>query len=158
MSRNKGNNRYNRKRCMVVICNIIAHSDMSLEDICKSKPYFPAPSAVVRWVSEGGALSEWYALAKDRQADYVAHQIVSIADSEDNPNKARNMIDARKWLASKLNPRKYGDKIELNGSLEMVQNDPASLETALALSALLNGIAKRAGIELLPPPAIEHKP
>jgi hypothetical protein len=124
--------------------------------ICDSKKYLPTPKTVHKWLQEGPALCEMYAHAKQRQADFMAHQIVDIADTEKDAKKAKNRIEARMWYASKLNPRKYGDKIELNGSLEVVQNDPASLETALALSALLNGIADRIGIA--PKPVIEHKP
>jgi hypothetical protein len=145
---------YNRLRCMTVICEKIAHSDMSLEAICKSKRYLPKPSTVISWVMETSSLAELYAYANERQADFLAKQIIAIADTEKNPNIARNRIDARKWAASKLNPKKYGDKLELNGSLESVSRDPASLETALALSALLEQIQQRAAIDVTPPPQL----
>ena len=149
--------KYNPIRCMTVICEKIAHSDLSLEKICSSKKYLPSPPTVIRWILETPSLAEQYAYANERQADYLAKQIIEIADTEKNPNIARNRIDARKWAASKLNPRKYGDKLELNGTLETLGRDPASMETALAIAALLDQIGQRAAIDVTPMPG-DKKP
>ena len=69
-------------------------------------------------------LREKYARAREEQADYLADEIVQIADETDDPHKARLQIDARKWTASKLRPKRYGDKIdhsvEVSGSVEVV--------------------------------------
>jgi hypothetical protein len=67
-----------------------------------------------------------YARAKERQQDYYAEQIIEIADeaskdiaidSEGKPyidgfavQRAKLMIDTRKWTMGKLALRKYGDK------------------------------------------------
>ena len=62
-----------------------------------------------------------YARARERQADFMAAQTVDIADDTSKDNsfagsvavaRSRLRIDARKWLASKLAPKKYGDKID----------------------------------------------
>jgi hypothetical protein len=52
-----------------------------------------------------------YARARQIQADYFADQTVEIADSETDNNRARNRMDARRWHASKIAPRKYGDRV-----------------------------------------------
>ena len=52
--------------------------------------------------------------ALDIRADHLADEIVQIADTELDPQKARNMITSRTWLASKLKPRSYGERLELN--------------------------------------------
>lgn len=56
--------------------------------------------------------------------NFQAEEIVIIADSCTDPHKARLQIDARKWYASKLAPKKYGDKLDLNanhtGTIEIV--------------------------------------
>ena len=76
--------------------------------------------------------SERYARARERQADFLAAQVVEIADTVregkkvrisqkdgtteehgDMVDRSRLMMDARKWLASKLAPKKYGDKLQL---------------------------------------------
>jgi hypothetical protein len=62
-----------------------------------------------------------YAYAEKYQADKLADEIIYIADNEDNYGKARNQIDARKWLAGKRAPKKYGDRIDVNveGSIDL---------------------------------------
>lgn len=52
---------------------------------------------------------------------------------------ARLEIDARKWLASKLLPKRYGDKLELDGGLSLKHDESALLNQANALLAKLNG-------------------
>ena len=85
-----------------------------------------------------------YARARDQQAATYADDIVNIADTEQDPNKARVRIDARKWHASKLAPKKYGEKLELAG-------DPANplmvvTEVGRALDAKLDRlIGRKAG-------------
>jgi hypothetical protein len=54
------------------------------------------------------------ARAEKIRADTIADEILHIADTQDNPLKARNQIDARKWLASVYNRTKYGEQIDLS--------------------------------------------
>lgn len=94
---------------------------------------------VIRLVSEGKPLVEalqaaglsqqqfHYALSKERElsvqyiraqeirADIMADEVTSIADNPDiDPVRARNMIEARKWRTKTLNPKTYGERIDLN--------------------------------------------
>jgi len=55
-----------------------------------------------------------YARAMEARADLLADQVIEIADTENDSSKARNQIDARKWAAAKFNPKKYGERIDLN--------------------------------------------
>lgn len=52
---------------------------------------------------------------------------------------ARLEIDARKWLASKLLPKRYGDKLELDGGLTVKHDESALLNQANALLAKMGG-------------------
>jgi hypothetical protein len=56
------------------------------------------------------------ARAREERADLLAKEILEIADAPCKDavevQHARNRIDTRKWLASKLAPRKYGDRVE----------------------------------------------
>ncbi len=85
----------------------------SLRAICADKK-LPALSTVQRWLAapENEVFRTRYAQAREQQADYFADQIVEISDTEDNPQKARIRIDARKWKAAKMRPRVYGDKVQ----------------------------------------------
>lgn len=55
-----------------------------------------------------------YARAVELRADLLADEALTIADTEDDAAKARNQIQVRQWLASKLYARRYGDRIDLN--------------------------------------------
>lgn len=75
-----------------------------------------------------------YARAKEESADAMAEEMLDIADDGTNDWMARSeqrgggyelngehiqrsrvRIDTRKWLASKLKPKKYGEKVEHTG-------------------------------------------
>lgn len=85
----------------------------SLRKICAMEG-MPGTSTVFRWLDQYPDFRELYARAREVQADVLADEILEIADSDLDPNRARVMIDARKWLAGKLRPKKYGDRVELD--------------------------------------------
>ena len=95
-----------------LICDRIASGE-SLRMICM-EPGMPAASSVYLWLSSKPGFSDKYAHARAAQADVYAQEIVDIADMCEDPAKARLQMDARKWAASKLAPKKYGDKLDLN--------------------------------------------
>lgn len=56
-----------------------------------------------------------YARARELQADVLVEEAIAAADNADiDPSRARNMIDIRRWAASKYNQRVYGDRVDLN--------------------------------------------
>jgi len=55
-----------------------------------------------------------YARATELRADLLADEALHIADTQDDAAKARNQIQVRQWLASKLYAKRYGDRIDLN--------------------------------------------
>lgn len=61
-------------------------------------------------------LAQRYARARELNADILVDEALTIADSDIDPNLARNRIDIRKWIASKHRPKIYGDRIDLNVS------------------------------------------
>lgn len=89
---------------------------MSLAQIGRL-PGMPSAKSIRGWIirfpEEEGLL---YARARDLQAEHLAQEIVEIADSDTDPQRARNRIDARKWVAAKLSPRRYGDRVEVEHS------------------------------------------
>ncbi len=121
------------------ICDLIA-SGKSLRAICKVEP-FPDKSTVFRWLGENTKFRDQYARARDSQADYMAEEILEIADDgtndygfkegedaagasakpvflAENVQRSKLRVDSRKWLMSKLAPKKYGDfqRTELTGA------------------------------------------
>ena len=61
-----------------------------------------------------------YLAAKRAQAQFQAEKIVDIADRVEagtlDPASARISSDNRKWVASKLDPSNYGDRLEVNAT------------------------------------------
>ena len=105
---------------------------MSLRQILKADTtgVLPAQSTVYDWLLRYPDFAEQYARAREEQADTNADEILEIADErppEFKDDKGRvyldqtfiqwqkNRIDARKWTAMKLKPKKYGDKLGLHG-------------------------------------------
>lgn len=113
------------------ICNEITEG-RSLRSICQEEG-MPSVGTFLRWVSEDSVLSEQYARARDIQMDYYADDINQIADdvkpSAEEVQKAKLRIDTRKWTASKLKPKKYGDKLqtEHTGEISIVRLDEDDL-------------------------------
>jgi len=70
--------------------------------------------AFYRMIEEIPLLDQEYMRAQRAQSEIQVSEIKEIADTEPDPNRARVMIDARKWYASKMTPHKYGDRIDLN--------------------------------------------
>ena len=73
----------------------------------------PAESTIYLWLLDNPEFSEKYARAREIQAEVYADEIIHISD-EVKPDaaevaKARLQTDNRKWIASKLRPKKYGD-------------------------------------------------
>jgi hypothetical protein len=97
------------------ICDIISTSSMGINKICEAyaDSDLPKDAATVRkWRLQNPEFAIKYARAKLSQADIFAEECIEIADNStpENVNKDRLRIDTRKWLASKLLPKQYGDR------------------------------------------------
>lgn len=90
----------------------------SLRAICR-RDGMPSISTVMRWLIEDPAWQEQYARARVAGDDAMAEDIQDIADSRDyDANDKRVMIDARKWLLGKRQPKKYGEKMLMGSDPE----------------------------------------
>lgn len=68
--------------------------------------------AILERVENDPSFANQYTRAMERRAEQLADDIVAIADDDKlDPNDKRIRVDARKWVASKLKPKKYGDRI-----------------------------------------------
>jgi hypothetical protein len=119
-----------KKSAMEDICEKIATSSLGLSRIIKQgqadNPDYPGYSTVRMWIATDDEIKAMYHQSKMDQADYMADEMLDIADDGRNdwmetngvsvPNKecvqrSRVRIDTRKWLASKLKPKIYGEKL-----------------------------------------------
>lgn len=91
------------------ICEWLANKK-SLKAFCRQKGK-PAIGTVCRWLAQYQEFQDQYAKAKEAQAEAFADEMVAIADDakKDGVKKATLQIDARKWVVSRLLPKKYGD-------------------------------------------------
>lgn len=100
------------------ICSHIADGG-SLSKFC-SETGRPSITSVFRWLADNEDFSDRYARARRSSADKLADEIVAISDDPKlDPNDKRVRVDARKWVAAKLKPQTYGDKLDLNHSGEV---------------------------------------
>ena len=96
------------------ICSRLADGE-SLRKICRDDA-MPEGRTVWKWLRKHEEFVQQYARAKEEAADSLAEDIQNIADKtlsgDYEPQASRVAIDAYKWTASKLKPKKYGDKID----------------------------------------------
>lgn len=123
------------------VCVEIAKGD-SLRKICDAAD-MPAIETIRVWLIDDGEFSAQYARAREEQADFYADEIIDIADAAKDANLARLQIDARKWKASKLVPKKYGDKVDVNhsGAIEHLNDEQLESRLAILLGKAGVGIA-----------------
>ncbi len=133
----------NQKKQFNMVCERIAGGE-SLRTICKDKD-MPTARGVLKWLNADGndAAVQQYARAREEQADFYADEIVTIADTEPDAAIARVRIDARKWVASKLRPKRYGDKLALGGAEDLPAIRQEVQERADSFTSALAGMVSR---------------
>lgn len=120
------------------ICKRLAAGE-SLRSICRDDK-MPSEATVRRWALEDmRGFSAQYTQARDLGLDTIADEILDIADTPvvgirtkttkdgeetvegDMIEHRRLQVDARKWYLSKLAPKRYGDKQDINvtGQLDL---------------------------------------
>ncbi len=132
------------------ICALLADGK-SLKKICEMDN-MPSKATVFNWLAKNEAFLDNYTRAREAQADTLADEICDIADdgtndylSDENGRKVVNQeviarsrlrVEARKWIASKLKPKKYGDRVLTeNQALDKdgKPTDPAIQEVRITL-------------------------
>jgi hypothetical protein len=94
------------------ICSQLAEGK-SLIKVCEDAR-FPSDATIRSWaLDDKEGFSSQYTRAREIGYLVKADEITEIADTETDAAKAKNRIDARKWMLSKMLPKIYGDKLEL---------------------------------------------
>lgn len=111
----------------VAICNYVASSTDGMRKMCRNNENFPCADTLMQWRLNYPDFSARYAQSKLIQADLFAEEIIDIIDDcetiSDNIMKARAQVDTRKWLASKLLPKAYGEKVQNETTIVMKHED-----------------------------------
>jgi hypothetical protein len=121
------------------ICDRIAKGE-SLRSICEDDK-MPALRTVFDWLADdkNSHFRSKYARAREAQADQIFDEMLDIADDGTNDwmekrnadgqnigwqengealRRSALRISTRQWMASKLQPKKYGDKLDVNQTVE----------------------------------------
>ena len=111
------------------VCDMIADG-MSLREIDRN-PDMPAKVTIFKWIGQFPEFANQYAHAKQSQAEHMAEDLLEIVDDGTNDwmertdadgktayvlngehvQRSKLRADTRKWLISKLLPKKYGEKL-----------------------------------------------
>jgi hypothetical protein len=103
----------------LVICERLAEGE-SLKTICEDEN-MPARTTVYKWIVEDeSGFADKYARAREAQQDTAVDDLADVAqdtlEGKRDPQAARVYADIIKWRAAQLNPKKYGNKLDLNHS------------------------------------------
>jgi len=96
------------------ICDRLASGE-SMVQICRDEE-MPGLRTVMRWAALNADFGTEYARAREAQAEVMDDKIMTTAEvAGDDPAAARVKIDAYKWRAAKLAPKRFGDSTTLKG-------------------------------------------
>ena len=150
-----------------MICEKIADG-MSLRDICLEDGA-PHRSTVFRWLSQHPDFNDQYGRAREAQAELLADELMAISDDGQNDTyldedgkqrtdhdviaRSKLRVDTRKWIASKLKPKVYGDRqqLDISGTLNITGASEEDLMAEL-VELVSTGVIK------LPAPSAEPDP
>jgi len=121
------------------ICEIVASNPEGLPRLCKKFPELPSYETINQWRWKHPKFADNYAQAKRNQAELMAEAIEDVAQDlidisyvDEHGVKrldsgmvaqARLVIDSRKWLASKLAPKIYGDRQQVETKVTVSHED-----------------------------------
>lgn len=122
------------------ICTIISTSERGVHSVAKEVGIDPV--TILNWFKDYPEFFTKYTRAKELQMEFMAEKIVEISDDSSNDttvihskngepievenkewlNRSRLRVDTRKWLMSKLMPKKYGDKLDVTSDGEKLES------------------------------------
>lgn len=123
--------KYDKPAVSQAIIDGMMFDNLSLRKSCV-KAGVPA-CTFLEWVEADAELAKQYARARESLIDNMAEELQDIADEPVGTTnlgatdsgavqKQRLQVDTRKWLLSKLAPRKYGDKVEVDHTGDVTIN------------------------------------
>lgn len=102
----------------------------------------PDKATVFRWLADNATFRDQYARAKEESADAMAEDILDIADNGTNDwmkitrggqtvsvpdpevlQRSKLRVDTRKWIMSKMKPKKYGEKMDVTSDGKAIKGN-----------------------------------
>ena len=117
------------QKTSVAICTRIAQGE-SLTAICKD-PSMPGMQTVQDWLAAAAKGREKYkqfltdyTIARQHWADATFTGMIELAQScpldRDSIAKTRLVLDTKKWVLARMNPRKYGNRLDVTSQGEQL--------------------------------------
>lgn len=116
-----------RKMIVDFVCNEIAEGK-SLRFVLANNEGMPAKNTFLEWIDSDKEKATQYARAMELRQECIFEDILAISDNQEDDvlindegveitnhnviQRARLRVDARKWMLGKMNPKKYGDRLE----------------------------------------------
>lgn len=142
------------------ICMEIATTTRGLQEICDANPPFPSPKTIYTWLTTKPDFLQMYESAKRAQAQLLAEEIITISNTpkmgqitttagKDEKGKPiikevkvldmlehrKLQVDARKWMAARLLPKKYGERLAVDDGRDPLKELIDSLNAQHDISA-----------------------
>ena len=136
---------YDKKQTESIFSDIVKQisKGKSLREVLR-QPDMPSSRTFFKWLGGDDEKVKQYARGCNERAEMIFDQILTIADAteddviineEGNPITNHNVIqrdrlrvDARKWALSKMNPKKYGDKVDVTSGGRKIKNESVVVE------------------------------
>lgn len=125
------------------VCRAVSSTTDGIKKICRDNPDFPSYVVIHEWRLDYPEFANLYAIAKRNQAELLADEIIDISDNGsqdiiDSENgtkfnfeyaaRSRLRVDSRKWIACKLLPKIYGDKVQSETTITLKPHEEALRE------------------------------
>lgn len=101
----------------------------------------PSRDTFYGWLNDDKELSDRYARACEVRAEGIFDEIIEIAENskqDHTPFTGINVIkrdtlriDARKWILGKMQPTKYGEKLDVTSKGEKIDLPPSSIKVEI---------------------------
>jgi hypothetical protein len=127
-----------RKKSSEVIASVLSEmqAGVSLRKACEKQDI--AASTFMGWLDGDADLSEQYTRAREAMLDRQAEELEDIGERASRAETGaqvaglRLLADNRKWLLSKLAPKKYGEKLEIEQRTTLTDLSEEQLNARLA--------------------------
>lgn len=126
-----------KENIITSICERITNGE-SLRNVVQDKGMIPAKT-FFQWIDNNDIFGKQYVRACEMRAEILFDEILEIADNTHEGEKTvskphgieitrgdmiehrKLQVDARKWILARLNPKKYGDKMQTDVAITKEQ-------------------------------------
>jgi len=140
------------QKLAIEICGEISTNAVGLKKLCTQHENWPSYKVIREWLIIHEEFRDLYARAKEYQAEILAEEMIDISDysaedyivgdngksvlDHEHVQRSKLRIDTRKWVASKLLPKKYGDKIQ--NEITGLDGSAIKTETRLTIEEMVH--------------------